>query len=165
MCTRWRCLILLLGLGLNLPGLAHAEAEVSGIWWSPNKDAKIEMTIDGNGLLSGRLIAMPSRTAADADVKNPAAELKSRRLLGVIIFSGFRQEARNLWVDGKVYDASLGATFSARLQLEDAEHLQVRGYLGLPLFGRTETFTRVSGSEPRRHQTGEPDLTHFVPAK
>ena len=149
---------------IGLAGTAQAadsNSTVAGIWWSPRKDAKIEMYFDNNGALNGRLIAMPTRTAQDTDVKNPEARLRPRRVLGLVIFTGFRQESKTRWVDGKVYDPESGGTFSSQISLEDNEHIIVRGYLGLPLFGRNETFTRVTGNDPRHRQTGEPDLVHL----
>lgn len=147
---------------LGLTGVAQAaDADISGIWWSPRRDAKMELYIEPNGSLAGRLIAMPPRTAQDTDVKNPDTRLRQRKVLGLVIFSGFRPETRNRWVDGKAYDPESGGTFSARISLEDSEHVIIRGYLGLPLFGRNETFTRVTGSEPKRRQAGEPELIHL----
>lgn len=140
---------------------AHADSEVVGIWWSQQKDAKIELFIDAGGSLAGRLIAMPTKSASDVDVKNPEVAQRRRPLLGLVIFSGFRQEAKNRWIDGKAYDPQSGGTFSAQIWLEDAGRMMVRGYLGLPLLGRTEIFRRVAGSEPHRRQAGEPELVHF----
>lgn len=148
---------------LALPACAGVDSDVVGIWWSPQKDAKIELFVDGAGNLAGRLIAMPAKSAADVDVKNPDAGLRRRRLLGLVIFSGFRQEARNRWVDGKAYDPESGGTFSAKIWLEDGDRVMMRGYLGLPLFGRTETFRRVAGTQPQRRQPGEPELAHLAP--
>jgi uncharacterized protein (DUF2147 family) len=138
---------------------------VTGVWLSPRKDAKIELYLDSSGVLAGRLIAMPNKTALDFDTKNPDASLRRRPLLGMVIFSGFRMKERNQWVDGKAYDPQSGGTFSAHLWLEDGDHVTMRGYLGLPLFGRNETFTRVGGNEPYSHQPGEPELLHLDPAK
>ena len=73
----WGCFIL-----LGLAGSAQAaDSNVTGIWWSPRKDAKIELYFDNNNALTGRLIAMPTKTAQDTDVKNPETRLRSRRVL------------------------------------------------------------------------------------
>lgn len=157
----WGCSLL-----FGLTGMAQAaDSTVAGIWWSPRKDAKIELYFDSNGALTGRLIAMPTRTAQDVDVKNPESRLRTRRVLGLVIFTGFRQESKTRWVDGKVYDPESGGTFSSQISMEDNEHVIVRGYLGLPLFGRNETFTRVAGSDPRHRQAGEPELVHLDMAR
>ena len=147
----------------GLPAYAgtHAANDAAGIWWSPHKDAKLEMTIDARGNLSGRLIAVPEKDGGNVDARNPDPALRQRSLLGMTVFSGFRREAPNRWVQGQVYDAELGATFQANIWLEDDGRLNVRGYLGLPIFGRTEVFQRVTGPQPQRQQPGEPALRHL----
>ncbi len=162
----WWCWLGLVGLGcwLAFPvWAAGAAGDIAGVWWSPRKDAKIEMSVDTRGVLTGRLIAMPEKTAGNTDVRNPDTGLRSRSLLGLVIFSGFRQESAGRWGQGKVYDAETGATFQGQLWFEGEERdrLMVRGYVGLPLLGRTEIFQRVSGSQPQRRQTGEPLLVHL----
>lgn len=137
----------------------HAQ-EIPGIWWTPEKDGKLEFFLDSTGALAGRLIAKPTKGAADLDSRNPEARLRSRRVLGAVIFSGFHQEAKNKWVDGKVYDPQSGATYDAKLWLE-GDKLMLRGFLGLSLFGRTETMERVTGATPRLRQAGEPELVHL----
>lgn len=151
--------VLFLNVAAWLP--AHAGDDAAGIWWSPDKDAKLEMKVDAQGRLSGRLIAIPEKDGSNVDHKNPDPALRNRPLLGLTVFSGFQREAPNHWVKGQVYDAELGATFQAKVWLEDNERLMVRGYVGLPLFGRTEIFQRVSGPQPQRQQAGEPALRHL----
>lgn len=144
----------------SLPA-AYASEEAAGIWWSPDKDAKLEMKVDAQGRLSGRLIAIPEKDSGNVDSKNPDPALRNRPLLGLTVFSGFQREAPNRWAQGQVYDAELGATFQAKVWLEGDDRLMVRGFLGVPLFGRTETFQRVSGPQPQRQQAGEPALRHL----
>ena len=158
------CVVLLLGAAVPACA-AEAEGDILGFWWSPQKDAKIELFLDASGSLAGRLIALPQKSANDVDTQNPDAALRGRRLLGLVIFGGFRQEAKNRWVDGKAYDPESGGTFSARIWLEDADRAMIHGYLVIPLFGRTATFQRVSGAAPRRRQPGEPELVHLDKAE
>ena len=54
---------------------------------------------------------------------------------------------------GTIYDPSTGNTYSCRLTLEGADRLLLRGYLGIPLIGRTTTWTRV-GTENRMCRDG-----------
>jgi uncharacterized protein (DUF2147 family) len=146
---------------LALAANAGVDTDIAGIWWSPQKDAKIEFFIDTSGKLAGRLIAMPVKTAANMDVHNPEEAQRQRRVLGLVIFSGFRQVTKNHWVDGKVYDPESGGTFSAQIRLEDGDRMMMRGYLGLQLFGRTENFRRVTGAQPQWRQPGEPTLVYM----
>ncbi len=157
----WKTGLIIPFLLCSLLSPAQAGDDISGVWWSPRKDAKLEMKIDTQGRLSGRLIAIPEKDASQLDSKNPDPVMRNRSLLGLTVFSGFVRDTQNQWSQGQVYDAELGATFQAKIWLEDDDRLMVRGYLGLPLFGRTEIFQRVKGPQPSRPQAGEPTLRHL----
>jgi uncharacterized protein (DUF2147 family) len=52
------------------------------------------------------------------------------------------------WVGGSIYDPATGNTYTCHLALDGDDRLRVRGYVGIPLLGRTTTWTRV-GAESR----------------
>lgn len=47
------------------------------------------------------------------------------------------------WIGGRIFDPETMRTYDCRMWLEGSQVLVVRGYLGLPLFGREERWTRV----------------------
>lgn len=50
------------------------------------------------------------------------------------------------WVDGTILDPKNGKTYHCNIRLTDNGHkLIVRGFIGLPLFGRSQTWERVEG--------------------
>lgn len=153
-----RC-VCVVSLGLANVSAAWAQ-EIAGIWWTPGHDGKVEVLIDPTEGLIGRVFAVGPKGAGDLDSRNPDPKLRQRRVLGTVVFSGFKQEAKNKWVEGKVYDPQLGATYDAKIWLEDANTLMLRGYIGFSLFGRSETFKRVLGATPRVRQADEPELVY-----
>lgn len=80
------------------------------------------------------------------DLKNPEPELRNRPMLGMMILSGFRFKPGKKWpwVGGSVYDPENGHTYRARMKLEGDGTLRVKGFVLIPLFGRSTTWTRVS---------------------
>jgi uncharacterized protein (DUF2147 family) len=46
------------------------------------------------------------------------------------------------WDDGKIYDPYSGKTYSSTLKLKD-DKLNIRGYIGVSLFGRTTVWQRI----------------------
>jgi uncharacterized protein (DUF2147 family) len=48
----------------------------------------------------------------------------------------------NLWDDGNIYDPKNGNTYSCTIRMENANTISVRGYIGVSLIGRTDTWTR-----------------------
>lgn len=135
-------IISLIALLLSLSGafadvhLKNAD-EIVGLYWSPKKDAKIEIFKRGNRYY-GRSIWVASMRK---DTKNPDETLKNREVLGIELLTGFTFND-DFYTDGKIYDPESGKTYDCRMSLTD-KILKVRGYIGISLFGRTETFERI----------------------
>jgi uncharacterized protein (DUF2147 family) len=51
------------------------------------------------------------------------------------------------WSGGTIYDPASGNTYRCSLQLETENRLRLRGYLGIPLIGRTTTWIRVGAEQ------------------
>jgi uncharacterized protein (DUF2147 family) len=49
---------------------------------------------------------------------------------------------------GSILDPRNGSQYSARIKLSQPNQLELRGYLGLPIFGRTQTWSPYRGSVP-----------------
>lgn len=115
---------------------------VMGLWRNAAGNALIQIQFTPEGKLEGRGAAGlgdPNRK----DIKNPDPQQKNRPLLGALILWGFQpaNPAHTEWRDGKIYDPDTGNTYSAMMQV-DNHRLLIRGYLGIPLFGRTTCWTR-----------------------
>lgn len=119
------------------PPAAPAEA-ILGRWLTPDKAGLIQIYAQAS-TYAGKVVgpATPPRF----DAHNPDPALQRRSLLGVIILQGFRY-ADGTWQGGTIYDPKNGKTYACTLRLASANALEVRGYVGLSLFGRTETWTR-----------------------
>ena len=78
------------------------------------------------------------------DLHNPNPSLRGRPLCGLNIGTGFTRSA-----PGKLYDPTSGKTYKGSMTLDGAR-LKLRGYVGISLFGRSETWTRVERVEACR---------------
>lgn len=77
------------------------------------------------------------------DRYNPNADLRSRPIIGMQIMHDFiYNPGKNIWEDGKIYDPGCGKTYKCKLTLTSPNRLEVRGYVGISLLGRTEIWTR-----------------------
>jgi uncharacterized protein (DUF2147 family) len=76
------------------------------------------------------------------DEKNPEEHLRNQPLLGMEIMKGFSFDGEDTWKGGKIYDPKSGNTYSGKMTLADPKTLNLRGYILIPLLGRTETWTR-----------------------
>jgi uncharacterized protein (DUF2147 family) len=52
-----------------------------------------------------------------------------------------------VWRGGVIYDPASGNTYSCQARLDGADRLELRGYVGIPLLGRTTYWLRVGAEE------------------
>ena len=78
------------------------------------------------------------------DANNPEDALKTRPIIGLPLLAGFVPgDEINVWENGTIYNPEDGELYSCVLTLLDAGTLKVRGFVGLPLFGKTQIWNRV----------------------
>lgn len=120
--------------------------EIRGLWLEGAKRKVAVWIEDCGGLLCGRIYWLQKPLSADdgpkRDLHNPNPTLRNRKLCGMTILNGFQREQRNVWGTGQIYNPGDGRSFSGTLSLEDNGMLKVRGYVGVPLFGKTTTWVR-----------------------
>jgi uncharacterized protein (DUF2147 family) len=76
------------------------------------------------------------------DRHNPDPELRGRKVIGLEIMKGFTRDGENRWSQGTIYDADTGRTYKSRMTLLSPNRLELHGYIGIPLFGRSSVWTR-----------------------
>lgn len=128
----------------SMAGFAQAANAIKGLWFNPEKDGKVDI-YESSGKYYGKLVWMKTPFEADGktprkDSKNKNTSLRDRTLLNMVILTGFAFE-NGKWVDGEVYDPKSGKTYSSVMSLK-GDKLEIRGYIGTPLLGRTAVFTR-----------------------
>ena len=145
-----RHLIAALGLGL-FAVLAHAQATPAGLWKTIDDETKKEKSLiritEAGGVFSGKLEKLlDPATAPDAVCEKCSDDRKGKPLLGMTLIKGVRQSDgdKALWDGGEILDPNNGKTYKVRMTpAEGGKTLAVRGYIGAPLLGRTQTWFRV----------------------
>lgn len=118
-----------------------------GKWWFPKKNGKMEVYREGDKYF-GKVISYEK--SEQLDENNPDPALRSRKFVGILMMQDFVYDADDeKWIDGTIYDADSGKTYSCNLWYKDGDpnSLNVRGYVGISILGRTEIFTRVTAEE------------------
>ncbi len=143
----------IMGLILLSSATVYAGADdVMGVWLNQEKDAKIEI-FKCNEKYCGKIVwlKVPLYPADSSegipgtpklDHNNPDSKLSKIPNLGLIIVHDFVHSGKAKWVDGKVYDPKNGKTYSGKLTLVSPSQLNLRGFIGISLFGRTAVWTR-----------------------
>lgn len=148
-----RSIILLIGFILAASSAVGAEAGgILGLWNTPENDSKIEIFRCGDKYC-GRIADLkePNYTADDKegipgqpilDRENPNPALRTRTLLGLQLMEGFSYSGRNVWEGGVIYNPDNGKTYKCKITLSAPNRLEVRGFIGFSLFGRTSIWSR-----------------------
>lgn len=125
---------------------AAADAIV-GDWLTEAKDATVRIRKQGDRYV-GVIIALRQPTGPDGkptkDAKNPDPRKRERPLIGTAILWNLKATGERSFEDGYVYDPDSGETYSGKAELEGTNALKLHGYVGMAVFGRTETWTRVA---------------------
>jgi uncharacterized protein (DUF2147 family) len=118
---------------------------ILGAWVTAGGESKVEIYKCDSVTYCGKIIWLrdPLKEGKPlTDDKNPEDSLKSRPVLGLQILRGFTYSGERLWSGGKIYDPKSGNDYSAKMTLVDEQNLDLRGFVVIPLFGRTEKWTR-----------------------
>jgi uncharacterized protein (DUF2147 family) len=128
--------------------VAHSQNnadDIIGIWLTGGKEpAKIQVYKSGEKFY-GKIIWLKNPTENGKqrmDGNNPDKAKRSNPIIGLIMLTGFKFDGDDEWKGGDIYDPESGKTYSSYLYLKDRNTLKVRGYVGISLFGRTETWIR-----------------------
>jgi uncharacterized protein (DUF2147 family) len=119
---------------------------LNGIWLVADGNAKIKIEKTAHKY-SGKIVWLNKPDDENGrprlDTKNPDKALQSRPKLGLPLLKDFVYDEDNVWTGGTIYDPESGNTYSCKITMTNNRTIEIRGYLGIPLFGRTETWTRV----------------------
>jgi uncharacterized protein (DUF2147 family) len=127
---------------------AHAiqaqQNDVQGYWKEPGGSV-IHVTTCGDSICA-TLVAISPTAPARVDGENPDRSLRTRTLCGVRIGNGFHRTSSIKAEGGTLYDPKSGKTYHG-VMTAHGDTLDLRGYIGVTLFGRTETWTRTAPAE------------------
>ena len=143
--------IVLLTAFTTLGALAQAQMTPVGVWHSiddaTNKPkAVIRISTNASGALSGVVEkALNPDPKAEPNCVKCTDDRKDKPKVGMeIIRGGKKVEGKDVWEEGKILDPENGTEYRLRLTpIEGGKKLEVRGYVGTPMLGRTQTWVRV----------------------
>jgi uncharacterized protein (DUF2147 family) len=119
---------------------------IVGVWKTGEGTAMVRIYKNGDKY-QGRIVWLkepndPETGKPKVDKNHPEAASKSRAILGLVNIWGFNYKGENVWDEGNIYDPKNGNTYSCTMKLQNANSLEVRGYIGVSIIGRTDTWTR-----------------------
>lgn len=127
---------------------AMAQATPSGMWKTIDDNTGkprglVEIT-EKNGVFSGRVVKSFVESEGKPKVCDKCTDArKDQPVIGMTILTGLRKTADNEWGGGEILDPENGKVYKSKMSLaEDGNKLNVRGFIGISLIGRTQTWER-----------------------
>lgn len=135
--------------------LRAADARLAspiGLWQpldSAGRPLGLIHIFEANGLYYGRIEASSPSDDRSTRCTRCTDERRGQPIIGLVLMRHLRPQ-NGQYVDGDILDPDTGRIYRCSLRLTDGGHqLVMRGYLGISLLGRSQTWQRVEG---RAHQ-------------
>ena len=143
-------------ISFSLSSFAEVKEEsILGFWLSESGKAVIEV-YKAEKEFEGKIVWLKDlhegKVKEKLDENNPDEKLQKRSLLGLKNLHGFTFDDGS-WEGGKIYDPKSGKTYSAKMKLDGNDTLNLRGYVGISLFGRTSVWKRQQSAVPDKYST------------
>ena len=144
---RWQMILVVL-LTTMLPFSSATAVKIIGTWATEEGKSHVAIASCGEKLC-GSIIwlkePLDEKGQPRHDANNPDTALRSRRILGLPLLVNFTTgDEADVWENGSIYNPEDGEVYSCTITFLDSNTLKVRGYVGLPLFGKTQVWTRVN---------------------
>lgn len=136
------------GILLWLPAhysLANGIMSVVGEWTTisdkTHEPRAVVRIVDKAGVLEGYILRVYKKAGDQGYCLKCPEPLKNKPIVGLRFLWGLKQSGSNEWAGGKILDPKAGRIYNCKLTLsDDGKTLSVRGYIGVSLFGRTQTW-------------------------
>lgn len=135
-------IVIIIIIFLNILGLkAQNKGDaIIGEWYmSEQRNSKCQIYKQGNKYV-GKVVWLKEPAK---DKLNPKREFQDRDVVGILMLTNFVFNGKDKWEDGKIYDPWSGKTYSCTIKLRDESTMEVRGYIGFSMLGRTVEWMRV----------------------
>jgi uncharacterized protein (DUF2147 family) len=124
---------------------AEIHAQITGLWKVPDEHDGIVKSIveiyEEDSKYYGR-VAQVLDSSRHTHCEKCVGDLKDKPLTGMRILDDLTKTS-NGGIDGTVLNPGSGKVYSCYIELESPDKLKLRGYIGMPAFGKTLYWTRL----------------------
>lgn len=123
----------------------NKASDVLGTYMNPSGEGILKIYQEGNKYF-GKLVWM--KQPEKLDTKNPDKAKQTQKILGSTVLKDFVFDGKDTWTNGTAYDPKNGKTYSCKITRDERGNLNIRGYIGISLLGRTDYFVKIDFKEP-----------------
>ena len=129
-------------------GSVLAQSTPVGLWKTIDDDGKTEKSlvriVEAGGAVSGTVEKIFDAAKAAEVCQKCTDERKDKPVAGMTIIRGAKKGEDGVWTGGEILDPNKGTVYKLHLKpVDGGKKLEVRGYVGMPLLGRTQTWIRA----------------------
>lgn len=137
------CACLLTVSQINLAASTHP----AGMWTTIDDKTKRPRSVvriwESNGVVYGRIVKVFKQPGDTGICQNCPGEFKDQPTKGLRLLWGLKRTGERTWDGGRIIDPKIGKIYRAKITVApDGKTLQLRGYIGFSLLGRTQTWHR-----------------------
>ncbi len=133
-------IITIILLSFSFSFFAQSGDALIGTYMTDKNEGMVEITKKGTkyyGTLTW------TKTPGKLDSNNPDPKQQTDKLAGKEILKDFDFDGKDLWHNGTIYDPKNGKTYSCKITRDDKGNLNVRGFIGVSMLGRTTFWVKV----------------------
>jgi hypothetical protein len=151
------------------PAPQAPDISASGIWEQYNDDGKRESWFlifeRAKGVYEGAIVKMflkPGEDPYALRCTKCTGDQKNQPSLGLVIIKGMQRQGRS-YENGTILDPRDGQIWSARMEVSpDGRQLEVRGFLGVALFGKSQVWRRLPDNALPLNEV-PPNVVQYLP--
>lgn len=125
---------------------SYGQIDPTGIWKNiDDEDGKVKSYLEiywDRGVLKAKVAKLLDNATVTV-CKKCKGEKKNKPLIGMDIMWNLTADGDNEWAGGMIMDPKNGKEYKCKIKLEEEDKLKVRGYIGIPTFGRTQYWYRL----------------------
>lgn len=134
------------GLITSAPGQTFAANDILGTWLTGTQKAAVTIYKEGDkyfGKISWLKTPLNEEGKPKVDKNNPDDARKKDPLMGLKLLKSFVFDGEDQWEKGTIYDPENGKTYNCKITMVTSDKLDVRGFVGISMLGRTQTWIRI----------------------
>ncbi|WP_428225752.1 DUF2147 domain-containing protein [Flavobacterium sp.] len=133
-------------VALLFGGLQMNAQSVFGKWKTiDDKTGKAKSVVEifeSNGKVFGKVVEIVDPVKRDRKCEKCEGTDKNKPILGLVILKGLAKDGTE-YNGGKIVDPETGNLYKCFIKLQGKDKLEVRGYMGISLIGRSQTWIRL----------------------
>ena len=131
---------------LNSNAQTSKADQILGDWISPEKDVIVHVYKEKEHYFGKIVWFKKYNNNVNIDAIDDSKGLIEEKWMNTIVMRDF-VFADNEWTDGKIFQLKTGKTYDAFIRMKDANSLRLTGYIFLPIFSESVTFTKYQETQ------------------